>query len=282
MGAAARALSVAGAIGLALVTRSAHADGPCRVPDPRGGTYAVCFDPANRLRLDLGARGVGLGVDLRTRVETDDLRIHHRVEQSLGVVRVDAKSVGGAVYALRWTRHSAEGSLVLPTSPPRQISLPFDLGLELSTLRFEGARDGRALRVGVARLAPLADFARSSDGRLRLALGPVARWDATVNVPGREAGRHDVAPFTLVGLSLQAESKDGLTLARLVAEGGWERSGEAGFRRAGRAELLVERVVLAVNDHPVSIFVGAAHDPGFRGDVVDAGLRLALVTRRIP
>lgn len=263
----------------ALGTTAARADEPCRTDDGRGGTIVSCFDPGNRLRLDATSAGVGGGLDLRHRVGTDDPRIHYRLEHAIASGVIGATRYDATLYSMRFVRHSENGYLVIPTSPPRQLSLPFDLGLEATALHVEGLRHEAPVKVGVVRVALLADFARSSDGRFRLAIGPAMRWDASFDRVTRSTIENDVAPFTIGALSAYAESSDGLTLGRLSAEAGFERFGELGSRRVLRAEASVERVILALNDHPLSVYAaGRAEDPG-RGVVGEIGVRFALLTK---
>lgn len=274
-----RSVFAATAVACALVSTAARADEPCRAPDGRGGTFPTCFDPGNRLRLDATSAGVGGGLDLRHRVGTDDPRIHYRLEHGIASGVIGATRYDATLYSMRFVRHSENGYLIIPTSPPRQVSLPFDLAFEATALHIEGLRHDAQMRVGVVRVALLADFARSTDGRFRIAIGPAMRWDATFDRLSRSSAENDVAPFTLGALSAYAESSDGLTLARLSAEGGWERFGELGTRRVGRAEASVERVILALNDHPLSVYAaGRAEDPG-RGLVGEVGIRFALLAK---
>lgn len=262
------------ALGLAATGR---AEDGCRALDARGREFVTCFDPGNRLFVGGSTEGLVAGLALRQRVATDDARVHYRLEHSLVRATLGAARYDVAAYSLRLVRHSDSGFLVLPTRPPKQLAIPFDLALEASALRAEGRHDDDRARVGVVRVALLADLARSDDGRLRVALGPATRWDATVDLSARAAADHDVAPFSLASASLYAESRDGLTLARAVAEGGASRDRE-GFHRAWRAEAEVERVFLGLNDHPLSVFLVARHDRE-SGASVELGLRFAALTR---
>lgn len=273
-------MSLAVALTVALSATVGRADEPCRAPDGRGGAFVTCFDPGNRLRLDATSAGVGASVDLRQRVASDDPRIHYRLEHSIAGAKLGSASWGVAAYSLRFVRHSENGYLVVPTNPPRQLSLPFDFGIESSFLRLEGPRHEASVAVGVVRIALLADFARSSDGRFRFAVGPAMRWDATFDRRTRTTVENDVAPFTVGAISAYAESSDGLTLARLSAEIGGERFAERGFSRVAHAELAIERVVFAINDHPFSLYAAGRYDDPGAGLGAEVGIRFAALGRR--
>ena len=88
-----------------------------------------------------------------------------------------------------------------------------------------------------------------------------------------------MAPFSLAALDLRVESRNGLTHAGLRAEAGGEWSTEAGWRRRLGAEAEVERVVLAVQDRPLSIFVSGDYEPSDESLSGLVGLRLAPVVR---
>lgn len=265
-----------------LSAKGAHAEepaaDPCRPLDGAGRVMVACFDPGTRLRLDASTAGVGTGIDVRHRVATDDPRIHYRLEHTALDGNLGSTRYAIAAYAMRFVRHAESGYLTIPTRPPRQLRLPFDLGVEASALALSGERHDRVARLSVVRVAPLADLARSTDGRYRLAIGPVVRWDATVDRVARRTLVHEVAPFTLGTLSAYAESEDGLTLGRLSAEAGASRTGEEGLARVLRAEASIERVVVSLNDQPLSLWLsGRYEDPG-RGLTALAGIRFAILT----
>jgi hypothetical protein len=95
----------------------------------------------------------------------------------------------------------------------------------------------------------------------------------------RSAREHKVAPFSLAAIDLRFESENGLTLAGLRAEAGGEWSTEAGWQRRLGAEAEIERVVLAVQDRPLSIFVSGDYEPSDESFSGLVGLRLAPVVR---
>lgn len=242
-----------------------------------GPRSSVCFDLGSRLYVSGGLGGVGFGIQVRRLTRTDEPGTTWRSEHGIlrGITWMDRYR--GALYEGRFMRHSREGYLLFPGNPPRRLPVPFDVGLETTALRVEGYRSQPDTRVNVVRGALLADFSRSDDFTRRLALGAVARWDATVRRSNRDVTEQSVAPFTVGYLGLYLESASGLTLASLGAEAGYATLGKQGFKRHISAELVVERVLLALNDHPVSLYgLGRYDDPGqgLRGEI---GLRLALL-----
>lgn len=267
--------------------RDAAPAGPaCQRLLGEGPPSSVCFDPGHRLYLGGAAEGPGWGaqlswgVQLRHEVRTDDPGTRWRVEQGIARGAYSSERYRGVVYEGRFMRHSREGYLLLPGSPPRRLSVPFDVGLETSVGRLSGKLAEPSVRLNAVRGALLMDFARSETFRYRAALGPVARWDMVADRDRRSITEQAVAPFTVGYLSLYVESPDGLTLASLGGEAGYATLGsQGGWRRLITAEVTVERILLALNDRPVSLYALGRYDnpgDGLRGEI---GLRFALFTR---
>lgn len=281
MGAAARALGLRCAlVALAAVTLPgvAAADEGCWLRN-RHGPFPVCFDPGNRLRLDVATGGVGGAVQLRHVVPGDDPDVTWRLEHELASVRATRDEIHGTVYAGRYVRHSTDGHVVLPFGRPRKLFLPFDLGAEAQVGSVDGRTSDGLLRIGAVRTAALIELSRASDFSRRLAIGAAARWDVEVDTDGFETREHAVAPFTLAAVDLRIEAKNGLTAAGVRAEAGGEWSTDQRWRRrlAGAAE--IERVVLAVQDRPLSIFAAAAYEPSDESLSGLIGIRLAPLVR---
>ena len=202
-----------------------------------------------------GTAGLGWGIQLRHEIRTDEPGLTWRVEH--GVLRgsVAADRLRGAVYEGRFLRHSREGYLLFPGSPPRRVPVPFDVGLETAAGRVEGRRSQDELRLTAVRGALLVDLARSDTFRRRAALGTVARWDLRLDRERQAIVEQSVAPFSVGMLGLYAESADGLTLASLSSEAGYATLGKGGgWRPLLAVELTVERTLLAVNDHPLNLY----------------------------
>ena len=274
-------MGAAPAIGaLALLASATAAAEPCTALARDGLPYATCFDPGNRLVLSLTTEGVGAGVALRHTVGTDDPAVTWRFEHELLAGAAGPARWQGTVYAGRYLRHSRDGHLVLPTSPPRRLFLPFDVGAEAAVGRVAGEVGSPAVRLGAVRAAALVDLSRSADGRRRAAIGPVVRWDLRLDREARRVDEHRVAPFTLGVLELFAEDRAGLTRALATVEAGATWSSAGGWGRALFAEAALERVVLALNDRPLALYLAARwEDPG-AGGVAEAGVRFSLFGRR--
>jgi hypothetical protein len=257
VGAAARALTSCAVL---LALSSAAAAEPCWVTERRI-PFAVCFDLGNRLRLDAASDGVGGAVQLRHTFAGDDPDVTWRLEHDIAATRATRDAIRATAYSGRYVRHSADGHLVLPFGRPRKLFLPFDLGAEaqVGTIEASAARDD--VELGAVRTAALVELSRAAHFRRRLAVGAAARWDVELDRESREARAHTVAPFTLAMIDVRAETEDGLTAAGLRAEGGgsWSTADKWGWR--ARADAEVERVVIAVQDRPLSIFLGGSYDP---------------------
>ena len=288
----------------------APAAGPACEAGPAGDRFPTCFDLGTRLYVggdaawreggdgegddgggDLAPVGT-FGLAVRHVVTTEDPAVWWRLEHVVLESRVGRGLVDGAAYRGRYIRHSRDGRIVLPTSPPRKIFLPFDLGAEVDvgTLRAvrgaggveEGGKGGAEL--GVVRTGLFLEVLRSPSFRHRLALGAVGRWDVSIEEAdgdpgggggGLNATEQRVAPFTMGMLAGHIESASGLTMLDLSAEGGRTWSSETGWHWGWSGRASLERILVALDDRPLSI-VGELKrtDPG--GWSAAAGLRIAL------
>jgi hypothetical protein len=258
-------------------TATSQAD-PCWISHRRG-PYPACFDPGNRLHLDAASDGFGGAVELRHYIAVDDPEVSWRLEHRLAAVRASGEALQGSLYTGRLVRHSADGHVVLPFGRPRKLFLPFDIGAEMEVGSLRARADTDAVSIGAVRTAALLELSRSGSFRRRFSIGPVARWDFQLDRASWSSTEHRVAPFSLAALDLRAESQSGLTIAGLRGEAGGIWSTESGWRRWLAAEVEVERVFMAVQDRPVSVFVGgafAAEDESLSGVV---GLRFAPLVR---
>jgi hypothetical protein len=252
--------------------------GACEGKLGEGPPSVVCFDPGHRLYVSGGTDGFGLGIQLRHEVKTDDPGVTWRTEH--GVVRAISTDdrFRGVVYEGRFLRHSREGYLLFPGNPPRRLPVPFDVGLELAAGRVEGRRSEAELRLNAVRGALMVDLARSDTFRRRATVGAVTRWDMKIDRERRTITEQAVAPFTVGAVGLYVESASGLTLAGLSGEAGYATLGRGvGWRPVLGLELIVERVLLALNDLPLSVYgLGRYEEPGagLRGEI---GLRFSLL-----
>jgi hypothetical protein len=254
---------------------------PC-FAGPKDDPFPICFDPGNRLVLQLGYGGVGGGLALRHYVATDDPGITWRLEHRISEAAWDGKAWRGAVYRGRIARHARDGHIVLPTSPPKKVFLPFDIGGEADFGAFVIRPGDPHVDFGVVRSALLFELSRSDDFSRRLVFGIAGRWDVLANVEHYtiDVPEHFVAPFSMGVAGLHLESADGLTVFDVSVEAGtrWSSANDWGGLLVASAGL--ERVMVALDDHPLSLYCQTGwEDPG-RGAWVTAGVRFALVGSR--
>jgi hypothetical protein len=261
-----------------LAAQTARADEPVCSAGPKDDPFPTCFDPGNRLVLQLGYAGAGGKIQLRHYAGTDDPSIYWRLEHGLAEAIYDGDAWRGALYRGRFMRHSRDGHIVLPTATPRKLFLPFDIGAEADVGRFVARPGDPRVELGVVRAALLFELTRSGDFRRRLELGVAARWDVTADITKDSFGvpEHFVAPFSLGVAALHLESDDGLAVLEVSLEAGTRWSSAKDWGRTLAAEASVERVLVAFNDRPLSLYCQAGwEDPG-RGAWLTAGLRFAL------
>ncbi|MEO8701741.1 MAG: hypothetical protein ABI867_16970 [Kofleriaceae bacterium] len=265
-----------------LAARDARAES-CTGLTPSGGRFATCFDNGNRLSLTAGTDGLGGSVALRHIVHFDDepdlvWKLEHVMLEATHATFDDRFS--GVIYQGRYLRHARDGHIVIPLGTPKKIFLPFDVGglAEVGRIRWEP--DSSIARVGVVKVAALFDFARTRSFRQRLAIGPVARWDVDIDRDNRELAEHIVSPFTAAVLELKSETLDGRTTATLSLESGTVWRNKVGWDKQLRVEATLERIVLAINDRPIAIVMGARYDSTTDEAVAHIGARVVLVQRR--
>ena len=283
MGAAAAAALIA-ALAATGAARVARADG-CTGTTARGGRFATCFDPGNRLSITAGSAGFGAGVALRHVIRFDDepdlvWKMSHAV-LDVGYAGFEDRFAGLA-YRGRFLRHARDGHLVLPFGLPRTIFLPFDIGAEVEVGRLAWRPGDPIADVGVVKTALLIDLARSASFRWRLAFGPVGRWDmAVVRDPAR-VDHHVVAPFSAGLADASFESKNGILLAALRVEAGTAWHSIGGWRPELTASATLERIVIAVNERPVALVLGSGYASATDELTVQVGARVVVVSRRDP
>jgi hypothetical protein len=267
----------------------------CLAQDGRGRTFAVCFDPGNRLELsaagtggrDEPARGgaleVGTALRWRRDLRAPEGTLEWMLDQAFVDGRVlfsggsgDPRAASGTLWRGTFLRHRQEPFLFVPGPRPRRVPFPFDVGLLVD---FGGvdwdARHPRDLRLLPLRAALLLDVAGHGTLR-RLSFGPEVAWG--VEVYEHRATVHELAPFTAGVLDLRVEAPGGLTALSLTVHGGSLVAVPGGARGFVEARLDLERVVVAVNDRPVALFVAAGGRGGARGRAaeVSAGVRVAV------
>lgn len=277
------ALAALAATVLALASASARAES-CTGRTRAGGRFATCFDLGNRLSVTAGSDGFGGALALRQVIHfDDDPDLVWKLEHQIGEVASAGIAVGvtGLLYRGRYLRHTRDGHLVLPFGTPKKVFLPFDIGGLVEAGRVTRRLDG-TFELGIVKTAALLDLWRSRDFRRRFAVGPVARWEVAVTSDPIVLGHHIVAPFSAGIANLHAESGNGLTVADVTLEAGTAWSTDGGWHPDARAEASLERIVIAVNDRPIAIVVGARYATATDEAIASIGARVVLFQARDP
>jgi hypothetical protein len=234
---------------------------PTWITSPDGLRFRVRFDPGERLVLGAGAASTDatpgdaapvleLGLHLRSEPPALDRDVYWKRDHEILQARLTPARIDGALYRGLYLRHSREGTLTLPLSPPVALSLPFDVGLRTEVGELAGPR------LGVVHGEALADFLRSPQPGRWLVAGLGARYDVGLgrDAAGALAPDHLVAPMTALALALHGEQRDGLLAGGLRAEGDYRWSSRRGWEPSWRAEAEGEATPLAINDRPLSLY----------------------------
>jgi hypothetical protein len=188
----------------------------------------------------------------------------------------DPRAASGTLWRGTFLRHRQEPFLFVPGPRPRRLPFPFDVGLlvEVGGADWDAAR-ARDVRLLPFRSALLLDLA--GHGLLRrLSFGPEVAWG--VEVLEHRAAVHQIVPFTAGVVDVRAEAPSGLTALSLTVHAGSLVAVPGGAEAFVEGRLDLERVVVAVNDRPVALFVAAAGRGGARGRAaeVTGGVRVTL------
>jgi hypothetical protein len=256
---------------------------PSCTAGPADDPFPTCFDAGNRLYLQLAYGGVGGGVALRHTVHTEDKDIDWRLEHRLSEAAYDGSSWRGALYQGRFARHSRDGHIMLPLSPPKKLFLPFDIGGEADFLSFVATPGQTEVTFGLVRAALLFDLARADDFSRRFVFGIASRWDVIAPDLHRpfSVAEHFAAPFSLGVAGLHLESQDGPgflgpSILDVSVEAGERWSSQNGWAPAVTAAASVELVVVALNDRPLSLYCQTGWEAPGRGAWLTAGVRFGL------
>lgn len=288
MGAAKAALIVC-----VLATHSiSHAERCTGITDS-GSRFVTCFDLGNRLSITAGTDGFGGGISLRHVVTFDDepdliWKLEHHITDTSH--RLFTNAFEGTIYRGRYIRHARDGHIVLPFDTSKKIFLPFDIGAlaEFGAVRWRD--DTSPMEIGMVKVGALVDFSRTRTFRRRFSIGPVSRWDVHLErdpdgdlMPRLAVDEHVVAPFTTGMLELAFESIEGRTAGTFRVEAGTAWSTRHGWVPEARVEAELERIVIAINDRPVSLVLGARYQTRTDADaeaIARVGARIVLFDRR--
>ena len=280
LGAYRRIVSLALALAAGLQAGASRADDGYATDDV-GRRMRVVFDPGRRIHVgaqhaptldaegDVDPERLQLDTGLRWRHYVDFAeeqvrwKLDHRVlsgQVSLG----SQTSFSGELYSLHFLRFSNDGSISLPTTPPRRLAFPFGIGFDVGLGRVELEQRRReqpvdtepALtgEIGVARGALLLDLTPrpTGDGYLTFGVGPRydLRLDTRLAAPEVD---HLLAPFSQPELAFHRESDDGHHVFDARARAGYVWSSLHGAGAQAAARVGYELIVLALNDAPVSL-----------------------------
>jgi len=286
VGATTRALVVAALV--AAGHHQASADECTGVTDV-GDRFATCFDLGNRLSVTAASNGVGVGIALRHEITFDDdpdleWKMEHQLLASTYTLALGAPdSFTGTFYAGRYLRHARDGHILLPLGDtPKKIFLPFDIGAIFEIGRLDWRHMDPTFTIGVVRVAPLIDLARSHDYKRIFAIGPSMHWDMEVDRRFSGITQQTIAPFTEGLATIRLESNDGLYVAELRAEAGTAWRSDRGWHPEARASAEIERILIAINDRPIALTAGIQYDSVRDETLARVGLRFVILDRTDP
>lgn len=264
--------TAAAALVVAALSTTAHA-APC------GDAFATCFDIGNRLTITAGSEGFGGAIQLRHIIKFDDepdlvWKMQH------AMLDVEMFHAGEALlYRGVYVRHARDGHIAFGE---HRVFLPFDIGalFELGQLRWT---DQMSAHLGVVRAAALIDLARSRDFGFRLAFGPVASWDVALTRDPVTVTDHAMSPFSSGMALVHAESSDGLWSgdARFEAGAQWHTS-TTQWQADLVASASVERILIAINDHPIALTLDARYESLTHDATAGVGVRIAIFHAKDP
>ncbi|MEO6772497.1 MAG: hypothetical protein ABI467_05670 [Kofleriaceae bacterium] len=283
MGAAKVALLAAAAV--AVLAGETRAD-ECTGTTHRGDRFATCFDVGNRLAIDAGSDGLGVGIALRHRITFDDdpdlewKMEHALVEANYSVLE---SRFTGTFYRGRFLRHARDGHVMIPIGgTPTKIFLPFDIGAIFEIGHLDWQQTLPTFTIGVLRVAPLIELARSKDYRRVLAIGPAMHWDMDVDRAFQMPTLHTIAPFSEGLANVRLESNDGLWVTEARFEAGTAWRSDRGWHPEARGAATIERIVVSVDDRPIAIAAGVEYDSARRETLAKIGVRIAVLDRTDP
>ncbi len=275
-------------VAVALVAAAAPAtaradDTRCTGKTSADGRFATCFDPGNRLLFAATTEGYGGGILLRHVMLFDDepdliWKLEH--ELAFGQVGGFSDRYKAVLYSGRYLRHARDGHIVLPFAVAKKVFIPFDVGAEAEVGRVSGILGAPTFELGLVRTVALIDISRSANFRRRLSIGTVVSWDMKLRRDPVAVDDHLIVPFSTGLLNAHFESSNGLTIGDARVEAGKAWSVNDGWYNALEAAVTLERVLIAVNDRPVSLFLGGRYEN--RADELygEVGLRFALFQRQ--
>jgi hypothetical protein len=263
---------------------------PCTALDAAGESFPTCFDPGTGWLLGAGAVAAPGTVtpELRTALLVRTARTSqskatpwfntHRLFVIEARSAPARRGLSATLYEGNLRRHLEEGFILVPTARPVRIPFPFDLTFSVRAGHYERrVWEGAGWTLESGRVALLVDPLRVPSARVWLGVGPLASHTLR-HTPGRD--EHTLSPFTTLLLDAGYETEPGTWVARLTALAGWTVGSEGTVRPHSRVEASLERLVLALDDQPLWLRLGATHvhvDAGvFRASEWSVGLGVVL------
>lgn len=259
---------------VALLAQAAHADElDTWTTNDSGQTFRTGFDLGSRVVLGTfydGDWSVDGGMLIR---ERDDEGVQWKLDHALVSGRVGTSgAVDAVLYRGHFLRWSKDGALLIPTSPPTRLVLPFSLGFDVVVGHVR--HDESGTQVGVA-ADLLFDFWRSYDFGSVLTLRTGVAYDLAIDPASRLT--HVITPFSRVGLDFVHTWDSGREVFELHASLSHREHVTSDERWATDAEaaLAYELVVIAINDAPVSLRLEGRWQHTSE-DILSAGLGVRL------
>lgn len=283
------------------------------VEDARGRRFRVSFDAGSHVLLGLGLAFTGErqgegrerlqeGLAYRSLLEfaAGDERVTWQLDHQLLASTIEPRHLGRAslpatdatLYRGVFLRHASSSTITLPTSPPRQIFFPLDLGVqtELGRVCWPGRAEAggtdasRVVRLGLAQASVLLDPWRSGRPGNSLELGLGTRYGMDLVFPAPDGWAtpdvvHRVAPFTAASLRYRLQDAAGLTIADLRGELVPHWASPGGWLLATEVHARLERVLVALNDEPLAAYAELRWNrwPPWQAGELEATAGLALL-----
>ncbi len=237
--------------------------------DERGRRFRTGFDQGSRwyagalVSVDLASEaeyGFEAGFRHRQRLDWPDEEVSWKIDQralSLRLVPAEALRVEATLYEGRYHRWTRESRIVVPTTPPKYIPFPMNVGIEgtLGKLELSPRADGALGELAVQHAQVVFDFWRKEAMTSHALLGVGPSWDMRLFRSGVD---QIVAPMSRLTVALHHEWAAGRQVLDVDAEGSWALTVGQGWGPRGRASARYEWVVLAINDLPVSVLAEVA------------------------
>ncbi len=235
---------------------------------PSGQAFRTVFDPGSRWLIGGGLAGTADGgleaiaetaVLYRHLLDFPEEHVAWKLEHRLLSGRV---SPGGAVevtlYEGGYHRWMRDGWITVPTSPPKRLPFPLNIGAEGVAGRFRTRPDDPDLlgELAVQHAQVVFDFWRSRRLGSYAGIGFGPSYDILFYADRRV---HRIAPFTRATMRVHHEFEEGRQALDLRGEAAYAWSADDVWIPSGEARAGYELIVLALNDWPLSVFAEVSY-----------------------